>query len=82
MSNFFLGLLGIAVSWIFIKYRQVIGDMIGDADWMQKIGGVYNIVVLAGVGLFFWSLLVMFNLTDVFLAPLAAPFSIFGFGQK
>jgi len=76
MGHFFLGLLGVICSFMVLKYRRALGDMIGDADWMAKIGGVFNIVIIIGVLAFFWSLAVMFNFTDMIIAPIVG---IFGF---
>ena len=46
------------------------GDTIGEADWMRKVGGVYNVIVIAAIFLFFWSLAVLTGTTNIFLKPL------------
>lgn len=67
---FFLYILGIAASVAMIKYREKLGDIIGDAEWMQYVGGVYNAVIIAAVLLFFWSIAGLTGTTNIFLYPL------------
>jgi len=52
----FLSFIGIIMSFVFIKYRERVAEMIGEAEWMNKVGGVYNVVVLFGIFIFFWSI--------------------------
>ncbi|MBI3332209.1 hypothetical protein HYZ99_04635 [Candidatus Peregrinibacteria bacterium] len=66
----FLGLLGIALSLVLLKYRERIGNMIGEAEWMQKIGGIYNVIILIALIIFFWSLAELTGTTNIFFAPL------------
>lgn len=80
MGDFFLGVIGIILSILIIRFRRIIGDTIGDAPWMQRVGGVFTVTVIAAVGIFFWSLLMIFNLENVFLVPLLAPFRSLGIG--
>ncbi len=65
-----LGLIGIGVSFLLIKYRERVGELFGDPEWAQKIGGIYNVVILCGAFGFFWSISYMTNTLDVFFAPL------------
>ena len=65
-----LGLIGIVCSVLLIVYRERVGDMLGEPDWAMKIGGIYNLVVIIGVLLFFWSIAYMTNTQDIFFAPL------------
>jgi hypothetical protein len=65
-----LGLLGIVGSFFMLKYRETIGDLLGEAQWMSKIGGAYNLVVILAILLFFWSLAEMTNTTHLFFKPL------------
>lgn len=53
-----------------IRYRQQIGDMMGEAEWMNKVGGVYNFVVIIAVLVFFWTIATMTGTTDVLFAPI------------
>ena len=78
MGRIILGLMGIALSFLIFRFRRMIGDTIGEGVWMQKIGGVYTVVIYAGIFIFFWSLLMIFNLTNIFIAPFIAPFRAFG----
>lgn len=66
----FVQLCGIALGVLIIKYRQQIGDQIGDADWMRYVGGVYNFVILLGVLVFFWSIATLTGTADILFAPL------------
>jgi hypothetical protein len=65
-----LGIIGIAISLVLLKYRERVGDLIGEADWMNKVGGVYNLVIIVSVLLFFWSVAVMTGTTGILLRPL------------
>jgi len=66
----FLELLGMAAGALLIKYRERVGEMVGDADWMRYVGGVYNFIVLIGIFIFFWSIAALTGTQGIFLAPL------------
>jgi hypothetical protein len=68
--NIVFGLLGIVASVLLIKYREAIGNMIGEAAWMQKIGGVYNVVLIIAVFIFLWSLATATGTTSFLFRPL------------
>lgn len=70
MQHIFLGLLGVAVSILMIKYREKIGSTIGDAEWMKWVGGNYNLVILIAIFIFFWSIAEMTGTTNILLMPL------------
>ena len=70
MGRIFLGLIGIGFSFVLIKYREQVGDMLGDPDWASKVGGIYNIVILCGIIGFFWSIAYMTGTEQVLFAPL------------
>ncbi|MBT3292828.1 hypothetical protein HOD24_04065 [Candidatus Peregrinibacteria bacterium] len=53
-----------------IKYRERVGDMFGEADWMQKVGGIYGIIFISAIAIFFFSIAKMTGTTDIFLSPL------------
>lgn len=61
------GLIG---PFVLIYYRERIGDMIGEADWMRKVGGVYYVVVYIAIIIFFWTLAELTGTTGVLFAPL------------
>jgi hypothetical protein len=66
----FLKVCAIVISVLIIKYRQRIGDFLGEAAWMHYIGGVYNLVTIIGVFIFFWSVASLTGTTKIFFAPL------------
>ena len=70
MINFLISLAGIILSVLMIKYRERVGDMFGEADWMQKVGGIYGIIFISAIAIFFFSIAKMTGTTDIFLSPL------------
>ena len=66
----FLSLLGIILSFVLIKYREKAGDTIGEADWMNKVGGVYNLMIILGILIFFWSIATLTGTTQFLFSPL------------
>lgn len=67
--NIFLGLLGCTGAFFIIKYRERIGDMVGDPAWAAKVGGIYNVLIIFGIFLFFWSIATMTGTADIFFRP-------------
>lgn len=66
----FLGLIGIVGAFFMLKYREFLGEMIGDAEWMHVVGGPYNLVVIIAIIVFLWSIAAMTGTQDIFLSPL------------
>lgn len=66
----FLGLVGIVCSVVIITYRERTAEMIGAADWMEYLGGVYNVVILVGILLFFFSVAALTGTLGLFLSPI------------
>ena len=66
----FLALIGIAGSIALIVYRERVGEMLGAADWMDYVGGVYNLVILTAVFIFFFSVATLTGTLDFFLTPI------------
>ena len=69
MRNFFLGILGIFLAFVMIKYRQKIIHFTGKWVWAEKYlgtGGSYSAVVLLAIVIFFVSLLVLTGNFDSF----------------
>lgn len=64
-----LSIIGLVGSFFLLRYRQQAGDMIGEADWMHKIGGVYNCIIIVAIVIFFWSIAELTGTTDVFFRP-------------
>lgn len=65
----FLGLIGIVAGFLLIKYREAVGDMLGDPQWAGKIGGIYNVVILIGILVFFWGVAAVTGTQDIFFGP-------------
>ncbi len=68
--SYILPILGIVGSVFMLIYREWIGNLVGEAEWMNKVGGVYNFVVLLAVLVFFWSLAVLTGTTFLLLQPI------------
>jgi hypothetical protein len=68
--RYILSLLGIVGSFFMLRYRERLGDMIGEAEWMGKIGGVYNLILILSLFLFFWCIAELTNTTDILFRPL------------
>lgn len=68
--KYLLSILGLVLSVVLLKYRERAGDMIGEADWMHYVGGVYNFIILVSVALFFWSIATLTGTGHIFMAPI------------
>lgn len=68
--NVLLGTLGLFLSLMMLVRRERVADVIGSAEWMEYVGGVYNFVTIMGIILFFASVAVLTGTIDLFLAPL------------
>ena len=66
----FLGILGMIFGVVLIKYREAVGDMLGNADWMKYVGGPYMLSIWLGIFFFFYSFAYMTGTMEFFLAPL------------
>ncbi|MFA5799833.1 MAG: hypothetical protein WC840_02635, partial [Candidatus Peribacteraceae bacterium] len=62
--RFIGGIFGIICSFLIIKYRERIGEMLGDPQWASKVGGIYNILIIVGIFIFLWSLTTMTGTSD------------------
>ncbi len=71
MGTFF-SIVGLIASVLMIKYREKVGDNIGEADWMQKVGGVCNFIIIVSVFIFFWSIAYLTGTTDIFFSPVVS----------
>jgi len=67
--RFLLGLIGLVASFFILKYRERIGDMFGNADWMRYVGGPYNLVVIIALFIFFWCLAAITGTEEIFVRP-------------
>lgn len=62
-------ILGIAFAFVLIKYREQIGDVFGDPDWMRPLGGVYFVIVYIAIFIIFWSISVLTGTTSILFKP-------------
>lgn len=67
--SWILPILGIVLSFFLVYKRQMFGDMFGEADWMLKVGGVYNLMVIIGLFIFFWSIAELTGTTMILFTP-------------
>lgn len=70
MGYYLLIATGLIGPFAMIYYREAIGDMIGEADWMRKVGGVYIVVIIVALLIFFWTLAELTGTTSILFAPL------------
>ena len=77
--TFLLGIIGIIGSFFLIKYRQQVGDTIGDPDWASRVGGIYNVLILVAIFIFFWSIAEITGTTGVLFGPVI---NLFNFGKS
>ncbi|OGJ55407.1 hypothetical protein A2706_01625 [Candidatus Peribacteria bacterium RIFCSPHIGHO2_01_FULL_51_35] len=66
----FLSIIGIVLAFFMLKYRERLGDMIGEGEWMQKVGGIYSMIIIVAVVIFFVSIATLTGTSDILLAPL------------
>ena len=71
-----LGIIGVILSFSMIRYRENVGDMLGEPELASKVGGIYNVVVIIAVFFFFWSVAYMTGTTAVLFKPLINFFSL------
>lgn len=76
MLHFLLSIGAMVGSFYLMYYREKIGDMIGEADWMRAIGGVYNVIVIVAVLIFFWGLAELTGTTGVLFKPVLFLFGV------
>ena len=65
-----LGLFGIIASFFMVKYRERIGEMLGDPEWAGSVGGIYNVIVIMAIILMFWGITALTGTGDVLLNPI------------
>lgn len=70
MGRFFIAMIGIAVSFLMMRYREQIGDSLGNADFMKYFGGPYNFVVFLAIIGFFWSVSYLTGTTQILFFPI------------
>ena len=70
MGYYLLIATGLIGPFCMLVYREQLADLIGEADWMRKVGGVYNVIFIAAFVIFFWALADVTGTTGVLFAPL------------
>ncbi|MDD5041227.1 MAG: hypothetical protein PHX87_03060 [Candidatus Peribacteraceae bacterium] len=65
----FLGFVGLVSSILLIKYRERAAESLGAGEWMDYFGGVYNVIIIASIFLFFFSVAALTGTLDLFLTP-------------
>jgi hypothetical protein len=69
--NIIYGICLIAAAIAMLVYRESIGRMMPEPEWMSRyLGGRYTFTVLLGIIVFFWGVSVMTGLTGIMFAPL------------
>lgn len=72
--HIFFGLIGILFGYAIIRYREPIGNSIGDPEWASKIGGIFNLLIIVGIFIFFWSLAYMTGTLGILFLPIVSLF--------
>ena len=70
MGKIVFAMAAIGVSFALIVYREQVGDMFGEAEWMKKVGGVYNVIIICAILLFFWGVAALTGTERNFFEPL------------
>jgi hypothetical protein len=68
--KYVLGLIGIIFGVCLIIWRQRVGDEFGEQEWAYRIGGVYNVVIIVGIFMIFWSIAYMVDTMEFFFWPI------------
>ncbi len=67
--SYVFAILGLVLSVAMLKYRERLGDFMGEADWMRYVGGVYNFVIILALFIFLWCLAVLTGTTEMLFSP-------------
>jgi hypothetical protein len=67
--KYFLSFIGIILSIAMLRYRERVGDFMGEAAWMKYTGGVYNFVIILALFIFLWSISTITGTTDILFMP-------------
>ena len=78
MTHTILSLIGIIGAFYLIKNREQIGNMLGEAECMKNVGGIYTIIVFVAVLIFFWSIAELTGTTAILFSPVKLIFPSFG----
>lgn len=69
MTEYLFPIGGIVFAFILIKYREQIGDVFGDPEWMRTIGGVHYVIVYIALFIIIWSIAALTGTTEVLFRP-------------
>lgn len=69
MLGIIFKLLVMALAVMMIKYRERIGEQLGDPLWTRYVGGIYNVVIIVAIFLFFWALASLTGTQKIFFFP-------------
>jgi hypothetical protein len=64
MGVYLLYAAGLIGPFFMIRYREAIGDMVGDPKWTHVLGGIYAVVVYLAIIIFFWTVAEMTGSTS------------------
>ncbi len=78
MGGVIVDLAFIAGGVAVIIYRESVGNMLGDADWMKYVGGPYSLAIIIGIFAFFYGLADITGTTGLLFAPVRGLFSLGG----
>lgn len=81
MTDYVFPILGIIFAFVLIKYREQIGDVFGDPDWLRAVGGVHYTIVYIAIFIIFWSISVMTGTTSILFRPFLWLFPTLGRGN-
>ncbi|MDD3896633.1 MAG: hypothetical protein PHU04_02180 [Candidatus Peribacteraceae bacterium] len=69
MDTFF-AIIGLVIAFFLIKKRESVGNSLGEYEWMSYVGGIYGVVIIVAILIFFWSLATLTGTQDFFFTPL------------
>lgn len=67
--KYFLSFFGIVLSFFMMKYRESIGDMFTEPDWLRDFGGIYNLVIFLAFFIFIWSIATITGTDQILFTP-------------
>ena len=70
MGYYLLIACGLIGPFFLIYYREEIGNTIGQADWMSAFGGIYTVIVVVAILIFFWTLAELTGTTQTLFGPI------------
>ena len=68
--KYILAFLAFPFVFFLFKFRESIGNSIGDQKWMSYVGGPYNLVVIIGVLIAFWAVATLTGTEELFFKPI------------